>query len=1591
MSAFEDVLRNVCKVVAPDGTLRGTAFFVLPDGHALTCHHVVFGLPEIKVQLPDESMPRPAEYDAEHSSPETDVAVLRVSGAPRPGLQLARGRAAQLVYGYGFRPGSIAAEPEGHTFPGRLSPGQALRLRPSPEVRADLDAIGDLARKPWNQLPDEYRTGTVFNLDLVQGVQQGVSGGPVYDPELRRVTGMFRAVEGDRLAYVLSLDSVFDRWPELESDNERQVRDSALDGLWLRFGVKPVAAGASPVATMVEDHLEAVFRDYTLFGGRERELKALVDFARSEENGYFFMTGPPLGFGKTALMVALARALSQAPVLAPVVHFLNRKYQRWLDLYSCLENLCRQLMRGHALGGPLPNTENGLRGLYKALLQLTPAPEKCVVVILDGLDETIGAWNVDADMFPPDLPARVKVVFSAQRVADRDWLDFLGLRLPAHRILTIERLEASDVSDILARAGIATPDPTAASDRLFKLSSGDAFYLVELLQDLREAAGDLGRLSDSPFSEYLRTWWDQAGEDAFYDLMGTLSVAVAPLSADALVAISPHDALKGKNIGRVLKNAARYISGSHDEGYQLKHARIRRFVANTMTDEIRDYQDALAEFCIRWRDRGSSDPAIRYVVEYGVRQLIELKRFDHANDLLSADFLAAQWRHLGSFRGHIKDLSLITSAMYFDEHANAPRVLGLLVARQTVRDAISDIPPELFAAWLRLGDGEWAMTMAGELTEARGAASAHLVAMAEELLSVRHAFRTRNAHRDVDNAASLLRRALGLIPAIRMPFMRYERFEQLVRIVASLPGHTQERKAQLAQQAIKWGEAIVDPIERSFVLGLAAYLSAVAGDRLAAENALALAEQAGARIALASDRLMVFAYRMLAIQQLFPDELEARFPGFEAVTDREATFPLSHGNTCGVVAGKLADLGPAGGHLLRKLAAQVAGDIEDRAVDAREVANALLRLGAVDEAVALIDTAQDRSAKALDVLLDGIQHLELLQSQSGRAWWAEAHRRAAPHVLAAAGDWIAALDRLQRLDRRGLRPALSAVLRVIDTGPHLDDVPPAVWGALTSLTRQVPDDERAECLGLIGLAVSGNPEEARRFLDEALRLVVARSAAGGTEPLQSLYAVALHQDGLHAQAAQAAARIDALDVASKSLADLIEYSGSDMAAIALYMQALLDCVTRADDPQIFESVAAVALNVVRTHPDAGRALYKTISDRANTVGLVAVDLAVTGCWFDPDTGWERCMGLVELIAKMPSYEAVELLNALLTGLARISAVPAAKSAALVQLADRSMQEIRIPDSRRVRLQTAKASLVARYAPDEAIGLLRNVLEVLAKPRLKSPGELAAIHVIIGSGLYSRGPAGLKLDEAADAVRVWSAALVAIDDRPEDVSNILGGVLTAVGKLASPPDETTALSEILATAGDLWSARRTALGSRLDQAIEQAASIARPDYQVLALQSAVRAFLAAGDIARAERAASLIRATEPFDKMDSIVATASQRMNPLTPVERHLTRLRPKDNLAHFSAYYSPSESDRWPFMNSIIGDLLQESESTAFAKRLSREVLLNFVLSCACFLYRIGGANMISPIIDTIEASDARLREAGVIISKPPMRAAAVV
>ena len=104
-------------------------------------------------------------------------------------MQLAKARAGVAGIGWGFRPTEQGAEPEGHPFDGRIGSAQMLRFATTPGGHAPAASAADVPRT-------EVREGIVHVFSGASGMEQGISGGPIYDPELRAVVGIFRAVEG---------------------------------------------------------------------------------------------------------------------------------------------------------------------------------------------------------------------------------------------------------------------------------------------------------------------------------------------------------------------------------------------------------------------------------------------------------------------------------------------------------------------------------------------------------------------------------------------------------------------------------------------------------------------------------------------------------------------------------------------------------------------------------------------------------------------------------------------------------------------------------------------------------------------------------------------------------------------------------------------------------------------------------------------------------------------------------------------------------------------------------------------------------------------------------------------------------------------------------------------------------------------------------------------------------------------------------------------------------------------------------------------------------------------------------------------------
>ena len=640
-----------------------------------------------------------AEYLGELSTPRNDVAVLRVPGLALPAVQVGRMPERGEGFGYGFRPKTLSMEPEGHSFSGRYEPGQLLTVKASGSGR------------PRNGLMvPSTRRGEVRNF-LTTLVEPGISGGPIYDQQLRRVVGLFRAVEGRAQAYVIPLDTVFEAWPDLEEENQATVQDSVLDTLAAVHKITLVSEGARPTRPI--RHFRALFERLSVFGGRDEELRTLDDlvFAESGEN-CALVTGPA-GFGKSTLLANWVRNADTAKI-DMAVHFLSSEVETDPSERFLLENLCEQLMSIHGLGGELPDSLYRLRDLYGTLVSLPARPGRRQVIVIDGLDEGIGHWEQGTDLVPATFSPGTKLILSARTVADTDWIRWL--RVARDKVKTIELgvLPADGVRQVLDRQA---PEDLSAVERaviarfLFDSSAGDPFYVGDLLEDLSEAGWRRDRLVPQPssHSEYLRQWWSRADvrDEAFRQFMGILVVAKGPMLRAEIVNVILEGSLRNFNFPAVLASAMRYIVGDSSHGYALGHARIRDFIANELGADLESYRAAMWEYCTRWTTAGPIPD--RYVLLHAVSHAMDAEPSARWNLFLDADWIAARWNRLGSFADLLRDVNELADRAFRGEPPDLPGICALALIRSTIRSMMSEIPPALILALARAGHVERAI------------------------------------------------------------------------------------------------------------------------------------------------------------------------------------------------------------------------------------------------------------------------------------------------------------------------------------------------------------------------------------------------------------------------------------------------------------------------------------------------------------------------------------------------------------------------------------------------------------------------------------------------------------------------------------------------------------------------------------------------------------------------------------------------------------------------------------------------------------------------------------------------------------------
>jgi tetratricopeptide (TPR) repeat protein len=509
-------------------------------------------------------------------------------------------------------------------------------------------------------------------------------------------------------------------------------RRDVLDHLEKMYGL---IEASTPMYVELRNQFEGLLKRYDLFGGREAEKADIKAFLGDPQGGYLFVTGRS-GYGKTAL---LARCITGHEGI--IYHFINR-VDGHADEEFFLQNLCEQLLARHKLHGHLPRSMTELRALYSYLLQLAPNDGEPVVIMIDGVDEADWNWHERPEYFSSDLPYKVKVVFSAREVADRDWPSYLNLLPERVRRLVLGAMTPQDIHSLLHEAGgslAILADDSAWIQQVEERSNGDPFYVGLLMKDLQSGDITPAQISEQPkgLDEYLTGWWRQIndaklkvlmGPQDVRDVLGTLAVAHGRLQRDDLVEMFVNLAMA---LDAVLDAIRRFVIGDEHNGYALCHPRFIDFVQQKIKRNlIEKYTDSLLAHCANWRTHHS-----KYARAHYVRHLADAGRENDIWNLIveTPDWLAEQTLSDPSrmqYTQQIEEAIRLSAKRGIDR---LPQIVAYSLLYASIGSQVTDVPLEMFGLMASLDKEEQALRFAKLVTNPFRQAEGY-VTISEELL-----------------------------------------------------------------------------------------------------------------------------------------------------------------------------------------------------------------------------------------------------------------------------------------------------------------------------------------------------------------------------------------------------------------------------------------------------------------------------------------------------------------------------------------------------------------------------------------------------------------------------------------------------------------------------------------------------------------------------------------------------------------------------------------------------------------------------------------------------------------------------------------
>ncbi|MCA9994460.1 MAG: hypothetical protein KDE56_01860 [Anaerolineales bacterium] len=485
------------------------------------------------------------------------------------------------------------------------------------------------------------------------------------------------------------------------------------------------------------------------FGGRDEALRQLETW-RTGSDKSFLLLAAPAGRGKSSLLVRWYQWLLQADEVAVIFVPISVRFSTNLAeaVFPCLAVQLAELQGREIPSDYIKMTPERWQFLVAEYLR-EPLPDgRQLLIILDGLDEA--AWEIGPNLFPLQLPERVRVVVSARYLAGEatsaePWLRRLGWeRLGQAETLALETLTQAGVQDVLLKMGCPLDELGAKVDivaELHRLSEGDPLlvelYVLDLWQRGEAAARlqpeDLAAIEPGYGGFFARWWADQErlwqGEDplekeAVETLLYCLAMALGPLTISDLKALLSASVARNK---RVLQKAAeplrRFIVGDGEQqGYVLAHPKLGDYFREEFLDvtERAEWEQQFIGWgqatltTLQTAKRPDYDGVSRYLLQYYGRHL-ETSQAEIALylQLVSWVWLQSWQRYTGTAVGFLRDVDIVLGrlcevnetavkqnqfAPYLDEEVRC------MLCHASINNIAANIPNNLILDMYRYGD-----------------------------------------------------------------------------------------------------------------------------------------------------------------------------------------------------------------------------------------------------------------------------------------------------------------------------------------------------------------------------------------------------------------------------------------------------------------------------------------------------------------------------------------------------------------------------------------------------------------------------------------------------------------------------------------------------------------------------------------------------------------------------------------------------------------------------------------------------------------------------------------------------------------------